>query len=130
MTSFLLGANLCLSKGFGTQFQKLKGNSYRNNYQTTSSSVLMSPPQCAEVFFQYGRTAMTVPKTTALATEIIISSTVETCFVGAWRTGGPRRIRRIEEKLVYPTSHNHGSEKWVPPVILVTFQLQPFSTEP
>ena len=95
MTPFLLGANLCLSKGFGTQFQKLKGNS----------------AQCAEVFFQHGRTAMTVPKTTALATEIIISSTVETCFVGAWRTGGPRRIRRIDEKLVYPTSHSHGSVK-------------------
>lgn len=31
-----------------------------------------------EVFFQQGRTAMTVPNTTALATEIIISSTVDT----------------------------------------------------
>ena len=28
---------------------------------------------------------------------------------------------------VYPSSHNHGSEKWVPPILL-TFQIQPFFT--
>ena len=27
----------------------------------------------------------------------------------------------------YPSSHNHGSEKWVPPIV-ATFQIQPFST--
>ena len=29
--------------------------------------------------------------------------------------------------LMYPSSHNHGSQKWVPPVV-VTFQIQSFST--
>ena len=28
---------------------------------------------------------------------------------------------------IYPSSHNHGREKWVPPIV-VTFQIQPFST--
>ena len=27
----------------------------------------------------------------------------------------------------YPSSHNHGSGKWIPPIV-VTFQIQPFST--
>ena len=30
-------------------------------------------------------------------------------------------------KLAYPSSHSDGSGKWVPPIV-VTFQVQPFST--
>ena len=35
----------------------------------------------------------------------------------------------LSDMAIYPSSHNHGSEKWVPPVLL-TFQIEPFSTEP
>ena len=33
----------------------------------------------------------------------------------------------LMERCSYPSSHNHGSEKWVPP-IGVAFQISPFST--
>ena len=33
----------------------------------------------------------------------------------------------LNDHSLYPSSHNHGSEKWVPPIV-VTFQMQPFYT--
>ena len=37
------------------------------------------------------------------------------------------RVTKKMSHAHYPSSHNHGSEKWVPPIV-ATFQIQPFST--
>ena len=34
--------------------------------------------------------------------------------VSLWKRAGPQK----ENLLLYPFSHNHGSEKWVPPIVL------------
>ena len=41
--------------------------------------------------------------------------------------GGGMVVFTAIDLRIYPTSHNHESEKWVPPIV-TTFQLQPFST--
>ena len=39
---------------------------------------------------------------------------------------GQEEERESGSSFRYPSSHNHGSEKWVPPIV-VAFQTHPFS---